>query len=624
MAIDLGNRGKCAQPCRMPYELVKEISINNYKSCEKGYLLSPKDLSIIEILNKIPNVACLKIEGRMKSPEYVATVVSTYRKYIDNLSDTPTDKDKEELAQIFNRGGFSTAYLQGKHGKDTMCYEKPKNWGIYVGKIISYDGKSTITVSNNKNVNLIIGDGIEVWNGENESPSCIISNLTITNEGVKIGKIKGNIKVGNKVYRTSSKVLNQSAKESYTRGFIRHKKIDTKFIMHHGNPVKLEFENFKYISNVIPEKAQKLPITEEKIHEQLIKSGNTPFEFEKIDFDIDNDLFLPVSKINEIRRNALQEYENHLTSLIHKNVQRKELPIISSNNNNNYSSKKEVSCFFNVFSEDLLQLKNIDNYYFNFKDAIKNIDLINNFNGKKYVLFPTITKANYAKYIKENIHRIMDKVDGFVISNIGQLEYLEEAYYRNQNPFVTASIARHKKIELIANYTFNTFNSYTVELLHSLGISKIILSPELTKNQINNIAKKTNKIYENSQKPYIEVICYGNICVMTSEYCPIGSIVGGFCKDKQCSKPCVKGEKYYLKDRMNMLFRVIPDNIDCQSRIFNSKINSIETKDLFIDSIRLDFIDETISEMQEAIDLHLDGGKFSGEKYTNGHFIRPV
>ena len=111
---------------------------------------------------------------------------------------------------------------------------------------------------------------------------------------------------------------------------------------------------------------------------------------------------------------------------------------------------------------------------------------------------------------------------------------------------------------------------------------------------------------------------------MTSEYCPIGSIDGGFCKSKACSKPCLNNFKYYLKDRMNMEFRVISDNIDCQSRIFNSKINSIETRELNIDSIRLDFIDESFDEIQKAIDTHKNGNRLSGEAYTNGHFNRPV
>ena len=588
-----GNRGKCAQPCRLPYELIKEDSKGNITSCGKGYLLSPKDLSTLELLKEIPNVSCLKIEGRMKSPEYVATVVRTYRKYIDNLSSTPSFEDKQELSQIFNRGGFSTAYLLGKTGKDTMCYEKPKNWGLYIGKVLSYDGKNTIRISNDENIDLIVGDGIEIWNGSNESPSCIISNINKTKNGFEVSRIRGKISVGDKVYRTSSKILNQKAHESYSRGFIRHKKVDCKITIREYVPITMQINDYTYVSDIIPDKATNTPTPKNKVEEQLRKTGNTPFEFENLEIDLDDNLFIPVSKINEIRRDALEAYENHILSLNNRSVN---AATFTHKVANKAISQKQVSVFFNKINEDMLQLKNIDNYYFSFKDTLKNLELIKKFDGKKYILFPTITKANYERLIKSHIEKVAGFVDGFVISNIGQLEFVSGL-----------------NKELIANYTLNTFNSYTVELLESLGFSKIVLSPELTKNQIN-------EIYASNK----EIIAYGNICVITSEYCPVGSVAGGFCKSKACSKPCLKNDKYYLKDRMNMNFRVIPDNIDCQSRIFNCKTNSIETNELNVDSIRLDFIDETVEEMQEAIDTHLSGKKLSGENYTNGHFNRPV
>ena len=237
-----GNRGKCAQPCRLPYQLIK-----NNEKIASGYLLSPKDLSTLESLNDIPNVACLKIEGRMKSPEYVATVVSIYRKYIDLLSPSNaasvhvSSDDKKSLAQIFNRGGFSNAYLYGKTGKDMMCYEKPKNWGVYVGKVTNYDKKRYITIDNASSIS--IGDGIEIWNGSNDSPSTIVSEI-INN---KIGRIHGNINIGDKIYKTSDKSLNQKAKESYSRGFVRHSPVNLKALIKKDVPIKIIINSINII-----------------------------------------------------------------------------------------------------------------------------------------------------------------------------------------------------------------------------------------------------------------------------------------------------------------------------------------------------------------------------------------
>ncbi len=606
-----GNRGKCAQPCRLPYELIKEETNGKTSSCGKGYLLSPKDLSTLEILKDLPNVSCLKIEGRMKSPEYVATVVSLYRKYIDSLPATPTSKDKENLAQIFNRGGFSNAYLYSKTGKDVMCYEKPKNWGLFVGKVISYDERNSVTVSADSNIDLKVGDGIEIWNGSNESPSCIISNLTKTNGKYKIERIHGEIHKGDKVYRTLSKELNQQAKESYSRGFRVHKKVDVSLEIKKNSNIKIVIDDFKYDTTIVPDEAQKAPLTKEKLEEQLRKTGNTPFEINNLDILLEDNLFLPVSKINEIRRLSFEAYENHLNQISKKEPLKRDLLSYTTYSKKS-TNKKEVSCLFNYLSDDILELQGIDNYYINFKDAIKNEKLIKKISGKKYIVFPNVTKGNYEKLIKEKVEEISNIVDGFIISNIGQLEFLMATTGRRYNAH------SGNPIELIANYTLNTFNSYTVDLLASLGFSKVILSAELTKNQINDICKKLPANIKT------EIIAYGSICVMTSEYCPVGSVEGGFCKDKTCSKPCTKNAKYYLKDRMNALFRVIPDNIDCQSRIYNSKINSIETKELYIDSIRLDFIDEDIDEMQKLIDIHKDGNKISCDRYTNGHLNRPV
>jgi putative protease len=124
-----GNRGRCAQPCRLPYAL----------GGEKGYLLSPKDLCTVELLPRLveTGVAALKIEGRMKSPEYVAVVTSVYRKYLDRIAEggpyAVDEADMRDLLQVFNRGGFTTGYLEGRRGRELICRERPRHPGVPVG-----------------------------------------------------------------------------------------------------------------------------------------------------------------------------------------------------------------------------------------------------------------------------------------------------------------------------------------------------------------------------------------------------------------------------------------------------------------------------------------------------------
>jgi len=265
-----GNRGKCAQPCRLPYELLESDKTDNgekiIKSCGR-YILSPKDLCLVSELDRLVHsgVSSIKIEGRMKNPEYVATVVRIYRKYLDKAlldSDGTREedlaeekegalkkvgtlkrdavlekdelfsvdsKDMKELTQIFNRGGFTSGYFRGKQGRDMMSYEKPKNWGLYLGTVQNYNPKrNAITLKTGEDIG--IGDGIEVWNGENESPSTVVSEIIVNGSRVQrapkgntvtISSIKGRINKGDRVYKTSDSELGKTARKSFENNFLR-------------------------------------------------------------------------------------------------------------------------------------------------------------------------------------------------------------------------------------------------------------------------------------------------------------------------------------------------------------------------------------------------------------------
>ena len=214
-----GNRGNCAGPCRLPYELIEKNN-GNMKSIKRGYLISPKDFSSINYVGEFikSGVTSLKIEGRIKTPEYVGIVTRIYRKYIDSVNMKITSKDLKDLRQIFNRGGFTKGYIDGTVSCDMITVEKPKNWGLLLGNVLGYRG-SLLKIKLMEPIS--IGDGIEVWNDQDESPSVIVSKIIFNNKMVKnadvgdvveLGSIKGKISIGNKVYKTSDKKLNQSVR----------------------------------------------------------------------------------------------------------------------------------------------------------------------------------------------------------------------------------------------------------------------------------------------------------------------------------------------------------------------------------------------------------------------------
>ena len=203
-----GNRGRCAQPCRLPYTLVGE----NDNELKSGYLLSPKDIQTLEYIPQMieGGIKSFKIEGRMKRPEYVGAVVGIYRKYIDLYLERPSgyfvdEIDIKNLAQIFNRGGFSKGYLFSKGSKDMMCFENPKPWGIYLGKVIKYDPKTKKCVFDTLE-DLKPGDGIEIWRKGQENTGFEISRASKAGEKISV-YVKDAVTKGDLVYKTKDKEL---------------------------------------------------------------------------------------------------------------------------------------------------------------------------------------------------------------------------------------------------------------------------------------------------------------------------------------------------------------------------------------------------------------------------------
>lgn len=301
-----GNRGRCAQPCR------KEYSIDGSKY---AYYLSPRDLSTLEFINKIKDTgaASLKIEGRMKKPEYVATIVSAYRKALDGKL---TDCVADDVMQIFNRGGFTSDFMFKRQGKNMMCYDSPKNRGTYIGYVTSNSGKfAEIKLS----APLSVGDGVEVFGKNIGAPVGSIklnkTDVKNANPGSVVLIYLDGAKKGDKIYKTFDMDLNERARESFAGNDIKRVPLTAKFEAHMGSKIKLTvFKNGIKIEEegIEPEMALKVPTTDDKIISSLSKTKDTPFYFKSIDIDMDNNIAIPVSHLNAIRRGAIEKLIDRL------------------------------------------------------------------------------------------------------------------------------------------------------------------------------------------------------------------------------------------------------------------------------------------------------------------------
>ena len=336
-----GNRGKCAQPCRLPYDLI-EGSKENAEKIDSGYLLSTRDLSSLDLLPTLVKLGInsFKIEGRMKSPDYVATVTRIYRKYIDLALSSSNfiieENDKKDLMQVFNRGSFSSGHLESTPNRNLIFPQKPNNMGLYLGNISNFNAsKGHITLQLNEN--LSIGDTISI---DGETGSYTVSELMIKNTNLKscpsgktvtIGRMKGNIKVGKRVYKLSSKSLIDSCKLTYKENSeLRKIPIEASISIKQDKPILLTLKcnakpfynniEINVTSDIIPEPAQVTPITKERIADQLSKLGNTPYTFSKITVHLDDNLHIQsISALNGLRRTAIALLQETVISHFPKN-----------------------------------------------------------------------------------------------------------------------------------------------------------------------------------------------------------------------------------------------------------------------------------------------------------------
>ncbi len=617
------NRGKCAQACRLPYELLED----NETVIDKGYLLSPRDLCGLDNLGFLieAGITSLKIEGRLKSHEYVATVTRIYRKYIDlylkNGNFTVDEKDRIDLLQVFNRGGFSSGHFNDFPNKDLIFKDKSNNMGIYVGNVANFD-------SNKGHIKLNLADSIEIGDTitfEKENTRYTVSELMIENSNIRsastgqivtIGRMKGNIHLSDKIYKLSSKSLSDFALKSYQNVEIKKILLACKIIIKKDSPVIVKVKavnpssNYQDIiinitSDIYPVESINQPITEEKIIEQFKKTGNTPYEFIKFDIDLDNNLYIPkISSLNALRRDVLKKLEDSAIKhsirvseeLKLKNVQ-KEVSILKP-------KIKKTSLLLNILNLDFdyNNLQDVDRIYIPIKyfSMQKYENILTTITSRfiTYIYMPTITTTNYKNIFMNSISSALSKykIKGFVISNLAGFTLLKEF---------------KKDYDFIGNYTLNVFNDYTASELNNLGISTITLSPELNKLDIENICNGISS----------ELIVYGNTPLMNIKYCLFGTSNQCY---PECSNRCNSSHKYYLKDRMGFSMRVLPDNIQTITTIYNAKITSLACSDLNIDYSRIDIIDEDINTINHIIETTKNGERLEGVSYTNGNITRNV
>ncbi len=550
------NRGRCAQPCRMKYSLYnskgKELISNSY-------ILSKKDIFGLEYVNKLKEigVTSLKIEGRNKNPEYVAGVTKNYRNAINNNINSNT---KQELMQLFNRGGISIGYFDGVKYKNSISLLSPKNTGIFLGKVIDKKG---VYVKLKLEEDIDMHDGFEIYSEDkviSNIVTCIKNDKYVNvnsnmkkGEYVWIGDVKKSVKIGSNIYKTSSDKLNKKYRLTYSNNVENIK-----------NKVEVEINILKdkkifakvFLNNIcinididyIPQLANNKELDKEAVISAFSKTQDIPFIFDFKKINIDNKLFVPVSILNELRRKIV--YEILKSYKININVSNEEKLVEKLLNeevvqNIKIKDSNKVNAKFLYKYDNKVNYAKVDRLYIDICDYIKyREDILEKYkNVQIYIVIPNVVLSNKRKIILDNIDEIFkDNISGVLLGSFEFFKLVLEK--KKQYNFV-----------LVADYTLNISNIYSATFLVKEGFDVITPSYDMSITDIENMSRYVN----------VEIV-EDYITVMTSRYCILGSMLEDRKENKNCSMPCLK-DRFYLKDDYGYKYYIINDSIDCIVRL---------------------------------------------------------
>lgn len=573
-----GNRGRCAQPCRLPYTLVDAKGEDVLGDTAGKYLLSPRDLSTIDVIPDLieAGVTSLKIEGRMKRPEYVATVVRTYREAIDTYYKGKgyevTQQERDDLAQIFNRD-FTTAYLEKHPGRAMMSDRRPNNRGLLIGRVTAYDWDQRI-VTVKLSGRLALGDQVDFWVKVGGRVTATIDRLAdAKGREIEAGEagdivsfaIPSAVRDHDRVFKVYDASLMDRAKETYTAGApVRRIPVAIAVKAALGEPLTVTVRDEAGHTGVgrtdfIGEAARKRPLSEEVVRKQVSRLGTSVYDMKELTCDIQGEVMVPMSEINEARRRAVEMLDEKRLAEIE---QRETLP--EPNFHDRIARQTPRSATFLVSVETIGKAKaaleaGADGILFGGETYNHRVIPAEEYREAWQLAKDAGARIDFntPRIVHDNQQKALEKLlaawqefppDAVHVHNIGTL----------------ALVRRLTDFAIHADYSLISYNKQTLAFLKDYGVTGATLSPELNAKEIRRLAK-------DAALP-LSCIVHGRLELMVSEYCVTGSFLGG-AGEGPCSQPCTRGH-FALKDRKDALFPLGMDQF-CHMHVLNSKVLSM-------------------------------------------------
>lgn len=563
-----GNRGRCAQPCRLSYEVLQgEKSLTGHHATP---ILSLKDMCTLPFLYELADhgVYSFKIEGRMKTPEYAAGVVSIYRKYMDSYLDgsrIPVEKkDIRALLELGNRGGFTNGYYYHHNDSDMLSGE---------------------SASHNKS------------------------------EGV----LQDNIR---------REYVDTELKEKIKGKLILNKECPAKIEVQYGK-IKVSYQGDMVLV------AQNRPLTKEVVTEKITKTGNTPFVFENLEVTMDDDIFMPVNQLNQLRRGALEAleeallkpYERTLPELVETSsaetdrqttgnaIKEKQISgqsLSQTSGQQSADSSTEVRVLIEdaeqlpaVLKADFVDTVYLDCMLYTRKNLIRklseDIDRVHASGKKAFYVFPFIFRQQTSLFYEKIMPELKKlPLDGIMVRSLDEIAFIKE--WGNEN------------WQMVSDSNLYTYSNEASEYFYRLGMMQDTIPVELNRKEILR--------RENSRS---EMIIYGRLPLMITAQCIHKNTLGCMHQPKVLN----------LKDRYSVHFPVKNFCSECYNVIYNSLPVCLFKEDVTVKKIapaavRLSFTTETEEETEQILTIYGDiykNGGILGQmpmECTNGHFKRGV
>nr|WP_179232766.1 U32 family peptidase [Paenibacillus rigui] len=610
------NRGECAQACRLPYDLM--VDGEQKPMGDIAYLLSPKDLAALELVPELieAGVTSFKIEGRLKSPEYVANVVSKYRKAIDRYFETgeakPTKEELRELEQSFSRG-FTYGFLKGTNNKQLVEGTYPKSRGVYLGRVkqilrdgvvceleapvkrgdgICFDAGDPTRKEEGGRVYDIRRKGVKI---EGEAPGGLIEIVAGRND-VNLSRVH----VGDRIWKTNDPHLDKRLRQSFeTDKPYRTFPVAVRVTGTLGEPLKSRWTDLQTGHTVQVEselalvQAEKRPMDAALFEEQFGRLGGTIFELaaDQLEVQLNGDLIVPMRELNGMRRRAVEQLEaarQRPRAYVKRGVD------VLADVPQKRAAAGEAR--LTVLCRTLEQVQaavetDVDMIYADF-EFIKQFPAAieaARAAGKRIALAtPRIHMPGETGYFK-NITNLQP--DAVLVRNTGAVYYYMKQRQERLND-------RHP--ELIGDFSLNIANHKTAALFLEAGLDKVTPSYDLNIQQMVDLL-------EVADTSKLEVVIHQHMPMFHTEHCVYCTFLSEGTDYTNCGRPC-EDHRVSLQDRVGMSHPVRVDE-GCRNTVYNAIEQSgaeylRNFRELGVTTFRVEFLEESADKVHEVIDLY--------------------